>query len=95
MKSYKIEYDNGMVQVKNLIPKSDYNDIIQPLLNEAHQLELDKLEKASKAIKTYLKKRFGDYFVIGSPLYKAITNDFVDLPNSQGGKHNAKLTMLN
>lgn len=95
MKLYQINYNNGMIQVKSLIPSSDYEEIIKPLLNEAHQLEIDKLDKASKAIKRFINKTFGDYFVIGSPMYRAITYDVLELPISQGGNHPIKLKMLN
>ena len=87
----KITYQNGFIQNRKVIPQVTYNEIIKPLLNEAHQLEIDKLDKASKANKSYIKKCYGDFITDESPIFMGLHTGILELPNQQGGNQKIKI----
>lgn len=83
---YKITYENGFSQVKNLISHEDYVNIVMPKRLEAYQLELEiyslqkkdpEVQRKENRIRTLNKEvvsQFGEYFFTDkSPLFDAIT----------------------
>lgn len=69
---YRICYENGIVQEKDLISHKDYETIIKPKQVEIHELKVDKENKKANEIKAELFDMFGDnWFTDESPLYKA------------------------
>lgn len=83
--TYKIEYENGVIQTKNLIIHEDFLNIIKPKQEEAYQLELQKKFEEADKIKTELKSIFGEYwFTDQSPLFWAIDSGFLIVPHYDG-----------
>ena len=88
---YQITYKNGVVQEKNLISHSDFENIIKPtndriydLIRDKSNVEANSLEV--KLLKAELKEKFGsEWFTDNSPLFEAITTGILELPESQGG----------
>ena len=95
--TYKIRYGNGMVQHCNLINQSDYETIVKPTKDRIADLLLtkDKDDKSeAKRLKDDLKAQFSDnYFTTGSPIYKAVGNGILSLPEHQGGNHSCIVTV--
>lgn len=95
---YRIEYNQGTVQTKELLSKEEYQlykDLNVRLSETQTAITLKtKKDKKSKdpvllaelkSIKDELKRFSKPYFVVGSPLYEAIETGILDLPKGQGG----------
>jgi hypothetical protein len=94
---YKIEFNIGTNQIRNLISRDDYNEIIKPANEEIHELEKKGNTKEAKIIKNELKSMFGEhYFTNKSPIFESqINNGIIVLPESQGGnKYSCKLKLI-
>lgn len=91
---YKIVYNNGFEQTKNLISHTDYIEIIKPISSIAANLELSKSTRnEAKVLKKLLKNMFGDeWFTDNSPLFESIKTGILSLPKHQGGDHKIKVT---
>lgn len=71
--TYKITYQNGISQVKNLINHEAYIDKVRPCLELIDELKLTKNKKFIGIVKNYLKAEFGEHwFTNQSPLFEAI-----------------------
>lgn len=103
---FRITYQNGMTQVKNLIDKYLYSDIKEMnrhiISLEAKQVGFGKKSKEFKTIEQEINAieekiaEFGEYFVEGSPLHKAIFNGGnLILPYSQGGVQKINVELIN
>lgn len=93
---YKIIYNNGITQEKNLISHVDFVMIIKP----AQQLidDLEKLGKKDEArkIKKDLFGDFGDnYFTNKSGLYDAVQTGILKLPAHMGGDSECLVEIIN
>ena len=99
MDKYKIIYKNGNEQFKNLITKEQFKDI------QTNNTVIDAIESSNGhktkegaleifKIKKYLEKTYGEYFVIGSPLHKAVNDGIMILPSQQGGNIPIKVVKL-
>lgn len=92
---YKIVYDNGITQFKNLISHWHYLNVVKPIEWDIYELERankGRPTKASKEIKKLLKDNFGEYFTTESSLFYAIDSGVIELLHS---KHKVKITELN
>lgn len=80
--TFRIRYQNGIVQKKNLISHSEYLKTIKPAWDTIEILEKKnkgKETKESRNIKRYLKTTFGEHwFTDDSPLYKAIESNLLE-----------------
>lgn len=93
--TYRIQYGNGVVQIKNLINHSDYIEIIKPTKDLINQLEINREWESASAEKRRLKSLFGDdYFTTQSSLYKAISCGILWLPICQGGGSSCKMELI-
>lgn len=90
---YQVSYTNGFIQDKNLIKRSDWEEILKPLKKVISIIEADNKDKEneeSMLIKQSLKVMFGDYnncFAEGNLLHQSMTTGFISLPENQGGNH--------
>ena len=95
---YKIRYQNGIEQVKNLIKQEDYNEFAYQVSilvkdseaknKKANEVEIKRLTKEFKTI-------HGDeFFTTGSPLGVAIHSGLLLLPEHQGGITECLITIL-
>ena len=106
---YRITYYNSVVQEKNLIKQSDYENIIKPKQLEAYQFEFEAtglikigkkdeasvLTKKASEIKKEIKSMFGEqYFTNESALGNAINSGILSLPETQGGDTKCEITKL-
>lgn len=92
---YKIEYDNGVTQIKNLIDHSDYLEEIKPALAEIDLLQSKKKYKQADALKHWIYRKCGkQWFTNKSPLYFSIQSGILSLPKQQGGDHVVKWVSL-
>lgn len=93
---YKIVYENGFKQQKNLISNKDYLEIVRPLSNIAATLEIDKKTRSeARSLKKVISSLFGEeWFTDESPLFNAIKTGTLSLPESQGGNHKVKITKI-
>lgn len=92
--SYKITYNNsGISQLKNLVSKDDWDNVLKPIKNAISIIEDDnkgRQNDQSKLLRESLKLMFGDIdvcFKEGSPMYESIKSGFITLPYQQGGSH--------
>lgn len=87
--TYKITYNNGVSQVKNLIDHDDFINIYKPIQDEIYDLEKQnkfKETKMSKYLKKVTKDLFGnEWFTDKSPLFYAIESGYIELLPYQGG----------
>lgn len=97
IKKYQIEYlNNGFTQVKTLVKREDWEEILKPTKHMISILESDNKGKEtleSKQLKKVLKSLFEDYgicFPENSPLDKSIKTGILSLPITQGGDHPVK-----
>jgi hypothetical protein len=89
---YRITYKNGMVQEKDLISHSDYENIVKPYTDKIYDLIKDKMDSEADLLKAELKAMFGsEWFTDGSPLFEASKTGILSLPKSQGGNHPCKV----
>ncbi len=95
---YKITYSCGIVQYKNLISHSDYNDIMKPMKEQIHLLEKENNNKPtleSLSIKRQMKSYFSDnWFTDESPLFDAIKTNKLILLIQQGNVHDIKVELV-
>lgn len=104
--TYRITYQNGTVQTKNLIDYTTYQGI--KFLNsyiidiESMMIGLSKKSKQYRSFEEEIKKTeyiisgFGDFFVEGSPLHKSMFNGGkLLLPKSQGGMQDVIVEQIN
>lgn len=78
---YKITYDDGLSQIKNLISHEEYL--------KTFELEYEKGKKLRKQL-------FGDYwFTDKSPLFLAISTGVLSLPSHQGGDTKCLIEKIN
>lgn len=98
--TYKITYDGGVTQFKDLISQEDYDNILKPLKQSIQELEgIKNTDKAFPAAQKTIKENkrqifemFGDnYFTSESPLFYAIETGILKLPIHQGGEHKCTL----
>ena len=83
---YKITYDQGITQTRNLISHNDFELIIKPKQQEIHELEIADKKKEANIIKNELKLMFSDnFFTNQSPLFEASLTGSLVLPEHQGG----------
>ena len=100
MKTFQITYVNQNInQTKNLVSLDTYIHYIKPIEQLIYELTCElyncgkknKIKKGELEIKIKEQKKklkpYGDYFVINSPLYKAITTGVLILPKIQGSQH--------
>jgi hypothetical protein len=94
LKSYVITYEqNGVSQVKHLVSRQDYDNIIKPLQHIIDTLEGDnkgRSTKASTKIKEALKDMFCEVdscFPENCPLHDSTTTGVLFLTEHQGGGH--------
>jgi hypothetical protein len=101
---YEIDYLNGIKQEKELISKEDsvtYNDLI----SQKNDLEIKmsgknkrdpELKLQIEAVKEKLKEFSFPFFVVDSPLYKAIESGVMIIDESSGnsGKYPMKITKI-
>lgn len=105
-RTYRITYQNGTVQTKNLIDYTTYQGI--KYLNsyivdiESMMIGISKKSKQYRAFEEVIKKTeniiagFGDFFVEGSPLHKSMFNGGkLLLPKSQGGMQDVIVEKIN
>lgn len=104
--TYRITYQNGTVQTKNLIDYTTYQGI--KFLNqciidfESQMVGLGRKSKQYKDIEVKIKDienviaGFGEFFVEGSPLHKSMFNGGkLLLPKSQGGMQDVIVEQIN
>ena len=105
---YKIDYQQGTVQINELISKEDY-DYFKELKAIESELQIKlsggkkKKEKDPilvlelKNVKEKLKDFSFPFFVVGSPLYTAIGRGYyeIDKPSGNHGKYLANVTKIN
>lgn len=97
--TYKIEYENGFVQYKNLIRHENYINEIIPLLDKINEIEQKYTRKKAdalvKPIKAEIKQKYGEHwFTDRSPLFYAIKSCEMDLGPNAGGIHKVRLTKV-
>ena len=112
---YRFEYENGMIQTKELLSNQDYAYFSQ-LSSEKNVLEIEikvtknkkgkliktpeeieNLKKSLKDVKTKLKDFPYPYFVVGSPMFKAIKTgviDIIDIDSGNFGQTKVKITKV-
>lgn len=104
--TYRITYQNGTVQTKNLIDYTTYQGI--KFLNsyivdiESMMIGISKKSKQYRSFEEVIKKTeniiagFGDFFVEGSPLHNSMFNGGkLILPKSQGGMQDVIVEQIN
>ena len=95
---YKITYQCGVVQYKNLISHDFYINTIIPLQNKVHDIEVKgKKNWKSEAsfVKGKIKKLVGsEWFTDKSPLFESIESGLLILPIHQGGIHKCKVESI-
>jgi len=72
---YKIKYNSGIEQEKNLISHSEFESVIKPKQKRIAELSEKGFKKTASVLKGEISKTYGDeWFTTKSPLYK---NKFV------------------
>ena len=101
LKSYVITYEqNGVSQMKHLVSREDYDNIIKPLQRIIDTLEGDNKGRstiASTKLKEALKDMFCDVdscFPENCPLHDSITTGVLSLPEHQGGGHKVAWVLI-
>lgn len=87
--TFKIKFENGVVQHKILIDQTIYvehqTQVAEALLNGGGEKSIQKLKKE-------FKKLYGDeFFTTLSPMGLAIDTGYMSLPETQGGKIKCKI----
>ena len=99
---YRITYENGITQEKELISHFEYKTRIVPdnyIMATLGALKLgrkkmDKIKKKVKAIKAGLSADYpNEWFTDQSPLFEAITTGVVDLSDHMGEKYKYNCTI--
>lgn len=106
MEKYKITYANGISQIRMLISHDVYLNTVKPLETEIDYLKTtikkksnDKNEIQKKELLKTLQNKLKyitpiSFFTDKSPLFYAIVTGVIDLPLTQGGKHECKIEHL-
>jgi len=82
--TYKVTYQNGMSQIKNLIEHEDFLNDIKPTDVQIDALESKKKFKETNYLKKQLKEKYGQFwFTNKSPMYYAIENNVLELYNGK------------
>lgn len=97
--SYRITYKNGATQVLDLIPHSDYTNIIKPAKLEISDLkEIKRMSTEQFNRLNYLNEIIDSYgtqfFTDESPLGLAINDGILRLSKIQGGDHKVKFELI-
>jgi hypothetical protein len=103
--TYKITYQRGVIQYKNLISHDIYVDIIKPIISDIYDLEilLGKKNVNKKSVIEQIqecKKKISDivlvdeWFTNKSPLYNVIDTGILSLPKHQGGDTKCKVELI-
>lgn len=108
MKIYKISYNNGrIVQIKKLVSVDIYINFIKPIEDLINDLDIEiyNCKKKNKDKKKLLENKkeeakrklaeYKPYFIVGSPLYKAIGTGILELPKYEGGMHIIDIQEIN
>lgn len=77
---YKIEYQNGFIQFKNLVSEDTYKYKIKPLIDLAQNYAYIGNKKMESYTKKRIKDSYGEYFTEKSPLGLAINTGVIELP---------------
>ena len=97
--TYKIEYEGGVIQIKNLISKELYTNVICPISDVIDFLERKNKGKKTpetKKLQSFINETFGELiFTDDSPLFLAIETGVIKLHKNQGGNHKCKITKVN
>jgi hypothetical protein len=97
---YLIEYENGIVQTKTLVPHEEYKTWHRKVKNAYEFLQScpeqakKTMEHTYKHLQSQMKKALGDYFTDKSSLFDAISTGVLILHKNQGGEHKVKITAL-
>ena len=94
--TYEITYlCNNFVQIKYLVSRDDWENIIKPIRRIIATIESDKKEsKEVSLLKQSLNLMFIDHnvcFPENSPLSNTIKTGILSLPQTQGGEHKVKM----
>lgn len=83
MKTYLIDYENGVQQTKNYFTNLEYQEKIVPVKNEILELHKQGKFKESDNLVKVLKKFTGEYFIENSPMGIALNSNvnYMLLPN--------------
>ncbi len=95
--TYKIDYESGPIQEKNLISNSMYKEVVRPINSAIDYIEsLNRGKKTPESIKLrgFVRDTFGEYFTDNSPIFFAIESGVIEL-NVNQGNHNCKITKVN
>ena len=96
---YKISYDNGATQIKNMISHDDFVNVYKVAQERIYELEkANKFKEtaSSKQLKKEMKYFFGpEWFTDKSPLFDAYKTGKMYLSPWQGGEINCKVEQLN
>jgi hypothetical protein len=101
---YRIEYENGMVQINELISKEDYFKY-KELNSLKSDIEIKLKGKKEKNLEMveYLKninnqiKQYKPFFVVDSPMYNAIKTGILNIEDNNCGnygKYPVKITKI-
>ena len=84
--TYKIKYNCGIEQEKNLITHEEFENVIKPKQKRIAELKSKGFNNVAKILNSEIIITYGNsYFTTKSPLYKAIKTKHLKLPNNQGG----------
>ncbi len=94
---YKIAYDNGVSQEKNLIAHADFTTIINPLTMAVEYFKSKKNEGMQELMKKELKTLIGedDFFTDESGLYEASKTGVLELIDNMGGHKPCEVKRIN
>ncbi len=86
MKTYLIEYKNGVQQTKNYFTELEYQEKIVPIKNEILELHKEKKYSESDKLAKVLKKFTGEYFTEKSQMGIALNanSKYMLLPDYSG-----------
>ena len=83
---YKITYQSGVVQFKDLVSHDTFLNDIKPKQEEIYALESKGKKDKAKKLKDLMKEWYGDeWFTDRSPLFRAVETGTLNLPKTQGG----------
>lgn len=106
---FEIHYvEKDIKQIKTLIRHADHVDIIKPSSIRKEEIEIDLRDKKFKKNKVKVAEHEAElalinvalsyfnfeYFTEKSPIYRAIKTGYLELPDTQGGEHEAVILKL-
>jgi hypothetical protein len=101
---YKITYDCGTTQEKDLIDHDDYLNIIKPKEKRIYELSCvpkddpgkEEANREMNALKKEVFELVGDsWFTNQSPLFEASKTGILSLPETQGGNKKCSVIQIN